>query len=490
MDVICSQKLNRINSTLKSISNQLGMAGTARTAAPVKVNTISGTYLTLTGAQTSNSLYHVNLYQVTPGGSYKISGQLFSNPGEMTVCYYYSDQAMKNLIGKSDIGLSGTTTINNYITIPSNASYLAINNISWYPDIYITVVVNSTDKLNYQNPYDSVSGYYINTNGVFTATANYTIRKYAVTAGKNYNLKGGDSGNPNAYAIYAFYSNSACTNVVSIGRLGAGWNEVVDLTIQAPTGAYYMAVTGYNGNTTIVVSEVVPMSKLEIVDDILMTLNPLYGKKIGICGDSMSKGNGTYDGNCWGERLARRNNMTIDNQALNGKYLTQSFSDSVVGGQMASLSSDCDYIVIYGGNNDITNQVAIGDLSTTSTDISTLTGAMNTIIPYLLTKSPKAKLCFITPWQRFIRTNNNGTITYSEPWSGQAAWINAIETMCGYYGIPCFNSMKRGGIYWKNDAQRALYMSNATYPYGDSTHLTDTGLDYVSSMYERFLRSL
>jgi lysophospholipase L1-like esterase len=199
----------------------------------------------------------------------------------------------------------------------------------------------------------------------------------------------------------------------------------------------------------------------------------------------MSKGNGTYDGNCWGERIARRNNMTIDNQALNGKYLTQSFADSVVGGQVNLLSSDCDYVVIYAGTNDITNNVAVG--TDGSTDISTLKGAMNTLVPMLLSKFPKAKICFITPYRRYIRVNST---TYNEPNANQQTWINTLESMCESWGIPCFNNMKKSGISWLNDVQRSTIMSSTSYPYGDDTHLNDIGIEFASTKFESFLRNL
>lgn len=488
IDTINTQILNT-SSSITNINNILKLQGSIRTTEATKINSLSGNYINLSGKQVSDLNYSINIFQVTPGGSYNLTGKLFSNAGIMTVCYYFADSTLTQFIGKSDVTIANTTTINININVPLTSSYIAVNNINWYPNINVSMSLEITDQLIYQTPYNNISNQIILPNGAFGSLSNFSISEYAVAPGNVYKITGMEAGNANSLAIYAYFSDSSCTKLIKAGKLSEGWSTSVDLLITVPIGANYMAVTNNNGFNQLTVCLVSPQTKLNSIDNYINLLNPLFGKKLGVCGDSTSAGNGTYANNCWPERLARRNHMKLDNQAINGAYLSQTFPSSVVTGQINSLSSDCDYIVIYAGTNDITNQVQIGDIS--STDISTLNGAINKIIPALLTKSPSAKLCFITPYRRYIRNvDSSGNITFSEPWSNQTTWIDALETACNSYGIPCFNNRKSSGIHWKNDAQRALFMSNAAYPYGDNTHLTDAGLEFVSYKYERFLRSL
>lgn len=161
--------------------------------------------------------------------------------------------------------------------------------------------------------------------------------------------------------------------------------------------------------------------------DILEIKTWLYYKsrireqKIGILGDSMAKGNGTFDGNCWPERIALRNNMEVDNQAINGKYLTQEiWKDSVIGGQYLELSNDCDIIVICAETNDITAKISIGEDE--STDTSTLCGTINTFMPKLREEFSKAKILCITPL-----FDMKGRMTVLILWYGKNKGIGLIN---------------------------------------------------------------
>lgn len=488
MDIVARGMASQNGININGIMNQLGM-GQTHTTVVNKVNTIADKYVNLVGALVTETTYSIDVYSVSNGDSYRVTGQLWATAGVLTVCSFFADAGLTQPMGKTAVEVNGTTVIDYTFTIPSGVNYMAVNNIDWYSNINVYPAITSAEKLSFQAFADYTYNKIIAPNGTLSTLSNFTLTKYAIEPSKTYKIKGTISGNANSLAIFAYYSDATCTSLISVGQLCQGWSTTVDIATTAPTGATYMAVTNYNGHPKLSVYLSEPMAKLDSIGDSLRQLNPLYGKKIGVCGDSMTAGNGTYAGNCWAERLAIRNNMTIDNQALNGKYLTQSYSDSVVGGQVNLLSDDCDYVVIYAGTNDITNSVAIGN--DTDSTVSTLKGTMNVLIPMLLTKYPSARVCFITPYRRYIRTDNNGTITFSEPNSSQADWINAIEYMCGLYGIPCFNNMKHGGIYWKNDAQRALYMSDGgANPYGDDTHLTNAGIEFASTKYERFLRTI
>lgn len=214
--------------------------------------------------------------------------------------------------------------------------------------------------------------------------------------------------------------------------------------------------------------------------------NPLHGKKMGVLGDSMATNTGTPS--VFNTFIASRNNMTVDNQAVGGQYIANygSLGKDVVD-QVKLLSTDCDYVVLFGGTNDIsrgTGIIPIGEND--SSDDTTFKGALNYIFTYLLDNLPNAKVCCITPYHRYGRNDEGGY----EDVPACLTYVDALKEMCEKYNIPVFDNTKNGGICWINDSQRQVMMGTEEYPYGDNLHLNLHGKEYVSYKYEAFLKSL
>lgn len=326
---------------------------------------------------------------------------------------------------------------------------------------------------------DKISNKYLNSSGNPETLSNYTLYLYSVRENESVNIKGNMKANPNVALRYAFYSKSeiVISNLIQRGSLNAGgWNDDYNEDVDVPHGATILVVSNQNAAA--------PKVTRKYTEE-LLTLNQswLYKKKLGIVGDSMAKGNGTYDDNCWPERIANRNNMVVDNQAINGKYLTQGqWGDSVIGGQVDKLSSDCDIVIVYGGTNDITAHIPIGDYD--SQDTTTLNGTMNVLIPKLKNKFPKARVLFITPYRRYNRSADGN---YTEVWDEQLDWIDALNKKCNENGIPCWNNALQGQVAWNNDEQRKALSGDGTNEYGDDYHLNNDGLEFVSYLYEQFV---
>lgn len=423
---------------------------------------LKNSYVDMNGKIVNDSNYSIYVYAVSENEFLRIKGSMMGNPDTANRIAFYEDEAGSDLI----LGgwLNGGGWSDKYsidVTAPKNAKFLFVSSQNgMIPSVRLS---------------QSGMHYYIDSNGMLQPEKNYHIVSYAVRPGEIIELIGSMKGNYNSAARYAFYKDEFGTDLVKIGSLNdGGWEDEFVETITVPTGATTLLVGCQNGSEPKVFWKSNPSYR---------TKPELENKKIGILGDSMAKGNGTFDGNCWAERIARRNNMEIDNQAINGKYLTQEkWKDSVIGGQYIKLSDDCDIIVICAGTNDITAHIPIG--KDDSKDPSTLCGTINTLIPKLREKSPKAKILCITPFLRYERQSDG---SYSNVWNKQRAWINKLCDLCEKWDVPCFNNIYRTGIQWNNDSDRRFFSGTCDLTYGDDYHLNNVGLEYVSYLYEDFI---
>jgi hypothetical protein len=233
------------NSTqLTNIVGKVGVEGVSDTLLSQNIR-MTSKYIKLNGAVVSDSLFSIGVYKVNVGDQYQLKGKLFSNAGIMTVCSFFSDITLMNFVGNSNIAISGTIEINNQVTVPTGASYMAINSINWYSDIAvypitktkidmliqnvsdIQALTTSVDKvLTYMQYQNTIGSKVISTNGTLTSLSNYNVTIYPVITGNLYNIKGITQGNLNSYAIYSFYSDSGCTNLISVGSLCQGWGGI------------------------------------------------------------------------------------------------------------------------------------------------------------------------------------------------------------------------------------------------------------------------
>lgn len=200
--------------------------------------------------------------------------------------------------------------------------------------------------------------------------------------------------------------------------------------------------------------------------------NKLNGKKLVAIGDSMVQGHSLSDSKnqTWLAKLAVRNGMTRANYGVNGTYLSNKQydgSDGVVI-RYTAMVNDADYILVFAGTNDANGSIVpVG--TDDSVDTTTFKGALNVLCDGLLNKYPDKKIGFITPYRR----NSN-----------YPAYIDAIKTICKKYSIPVFDNSEKGGVCWTNTTQ----VSSLTL--GDTYHLNEAGMEYVSYKYEDFLMSL
>lgn len=90
----------------------------------------------------------------------------------------------------------------------------------------------------------------------------------------------------------------------------------------------------------------------------------------------------------WLALLAGRNGGTYVNYGINGTYMTNRLYNDQQGvvDRYQAMDNDADYVLVFAGTNDAAAGVALG--SATSTDPAEFNGALNVLIPGLITKYP------------------------------------------------------------------------------------------------------
>lgn len=259
--------------------------------------------------------------------------------------------------------------------------------------------------------------------------------------------------------------------------------DKTDIEIIVPTGA-----------TKLYVSRLTSKGEPEVYKEVKFTTkipkfvnDVLYGKKLLVFGDSMAYGH-TIPDKVWVKLLADKYNMTLINKAQNGTTIVRKTTtigdsefldtDSIYAKVMDNLNNpvDADYVVVFGGTNDIArnDQCTLGTIDDTSSQ--TFYGALNAICQRLIQTYPTGHICFITP---YIRNAGLATTEISKQ------YVKAIHDVCEKWGgIPVFDNTVNGALDFSNS-----YQVN-TLTMQDSYHLNEDGHKRAMHKYEVFLQSI
>lgn len=199
------------------------------------------------------------------------------------------------------------------------------------------------------------------------------------------------------------------------------------------------------------------------------TPNYLYGKVLSVTGDSEAAGHLIGKQNTYGNLIAARNGMTINNYAVNGRKLAH-VEGSLGSGtplvdSITEFASDSDYILVQIGYNDAFDSAEDDD----STDISKYKGAFNTYISGVLDNYPNAKIGIISPYY----FNNQQT---------RIDRMNWMKERCKHFHIQFIDGTVISGLNFDVTSQSSYFT--------DAVHLTALGHERMSYIYENFLRGL
>lgn len=222
----------------------------------------------------------------------------------------------------------------------------------------------------------------------------------------------------------------------------------------------------------------------------LVGSNYLWGKKYVACGDSFTAGDfGEKTDENWDETMqvnktypwwiASRNRMTLVNEAICGTTMhNNGDANAFCLTRYTQIPSDTDYITLCFGLNETT--ATIGSLS--DSDNTTVMGAWNIVLEYLITNHPYAKIGIILP----------------DAWCSQEMH-DALVSVAEYWGIPWLDlkgdptvPLMIGGRYSDvTVSEKAVVLRNTAFQMsGEDTHPNPKAHEYRSTVIENFIRSL
>ena len=212
--------------------------------------------------------------------------------------------------------------------------------------------------------------------------------------------------------------------------------------------------------------------------------NRLHGKTIVALGDSLFHGSKDCVGNTWLEMMARRNEMTLYNYGQNGCTVAiqhveeRPFAPMCI--RYADMVDDADYVVVLGGANDRRLDIPIGEVDSESAE--TFCGALNVLIAGITQKYPKARILFMTNYNRYLSKNKIGL--------SDIDYVEAMKKVCCKWSIPCFDNYHNCGISFQNPAHLAWIDEGVVRDGNANRHFSAEAYEWLSYKYEAILASI
>lgn len=180
--------------------------------------------------------------------------------------------------------------------------------------------------------------------------------------------------------------------------------------------------------------------------------------------------------------IGLRNNMDIVNMAVSGMSMAlyaENANSFVLDDYYQSIPSDADYITLKFGINDLNHNSVLGTID--STDVTTFYGAFNTVMDYLITNFPTAKIgIIISNGLGNNRDYTDATIAVAKKWG--VPYLDEVYD----YKVPLLHRVNRPDV----DASVVQAKLEAFRVSASNTHPNVDAQYYEASFVEDFLKSL
>ena len=209
----------------------------------------------------------------------------------------------------------------------------------------------------------------------------------------------------------------------------------------------------------------------------------LKGKTMVAIGDSLFEGNLLGKPYTWVNKMATVHGMYVYNYGKNGNTLAKQERETAnapMCERYEKMHPEADYVVVLGGANDKRLDVPIGDND--STDPTTFKGALRQMILGLTAKYPKAKILFMTNYNRWPSKNALGL--------SDIDYVDAMLEICALYAIPCFDNYRQSGISFQNPNQLAWIDEGLALGRPENHHFTGEAYDWLLPKYAALLAGL
>ena len=388
-----------------------------------------------------NTNYKCKFYPCTPGMTYtiKANNNYYCNATFVKAIGTANGQPVDYATGYSDmVGIVTNTSLD--FVAPSDAVYLVIEvlgggndrtpayvkQISIPQDVdtlktnVANLMVNVNSLLIEQKP--SVErGLYVKADGTFAPSTNDIMRLSECLNIPTVDCKIlhlWQDAPTYGYGIVFLDANYNFVGNLDIGSNGTNVTFDWDTDdVIVPASAKYIMLQSQNREPIVYSSEILltainPQAFIR-ERELFLPQNLLYGKKWVACGDSWTAGDftgyvdsqghtgtesdaydpvmGMYKTYPWW--IAKRNGINLINEAVAGTTMTTKVANSFSDVRYANVPLDADYITLMFGLNETTQSPGTSG----STDKSTLWGAWNFSLNYLMTYIPRAKIGVIIP---------------------------------------------------------------------------------------------
>jgi lysophospholipase L1-like esterase len=199
-------------------------------------------------------------------------------------------------------------------------------------------------------------------------------------------------------------------------------------------------------------------------------VHPLYGKKIGVIGDSYVRNHRDPIEYTWHYKFAQKYGMQYYNYGKNGNCIALDLKQWGTGmyKRYQDMNDSLDYVVIIAGHNDASgNRID-------SIGMPLFKERLGILLSGLRTKYPNGQIFFITPWRC---ENFQGSMRQQV--------IEAIKEVCAKYDVPVFDASRDSNIESDSFDFRKKYFQGGKGT--DTAHLNAKGHDLFLPVAEQFL---
>lgn len=211
----------------------------------------------------------------------------------------------------------------------------------------------------------------------------------------------------------------------------------------------------------------------------------LDGKSLIALGDSLIYGNRLGNEKTWIHMLGEKHHMRVYNYGENGNpvAIQNGEPDRIpMCVRYKNMVKDADYVVILGGANDKRLGVPIGEMTVSNRDCTTFVGALNTLIAGVVEQYPKARILFMTNYNRWPEKNAVGL--------SDLDYVDAMLEVTGFWSIPCFDNYRRCGLSFQNPAQLTWIDEGISLGEKENHHFSEEAYRWLLPRYETVLESL
>lgn len=180
----------------------------------------------------------------------------------------------------------------------------------------------------------------------------------------------------------------------------------------------------------------------------------LDGKNVVCLGDSITEFSDSYV-----SMLSKKYNLgSIKNYGVSGSRIALVVGENDAFVKRFSFMSDtADIVTVFGGTNDFSVSVPIGDKNDTSAE--TFYGALNLLTDGLISKYPNAKIVFFTPVVRsgHLKNVNAGGFKLAD-------YVNAIKMVCRKKNMPVLDLYALWDIDPDDPHQKSVFIDDGLHP--------------------------